>query len=158
MSRDILETQRNERKREGGESVYLPWWVILAGLVTSALVAYLLLERTQAGDSPWVLFPLTAALAPVILLGVAVAAIALSVLLSMLLEDRNEAPPGPPEEHPARTEHTGAEATTEGTDLETTLEPTLPATTVSPTASPTASPSATPTASPSASPTASPSP
>lgn len=49
--------------------MYFPWWVLLAGLATSAIAAYLLPERTQAGDSPWALFPLTAVLAPVIFLG-----------------------------------------------------------------------------------------
>ena len=110
--------------------MYLPWWVLLAGLAASAFAAYLLLERTQAGDSPWVLFPLTAALAPVVLLGAAVAGITLSVLLSMLLEGRMAAPTGPTEPLP-RTERTNAE---------TTLQRTVPATST-PSASPTASPS-----------------
>ena len=110
--------------------MYLPWWVLLAGLAASAFAAYLLLERTQAGDSPWVLFPLTASLAPVVLLGAAVAGITLSVLLSMLLEDRMAAPTGPTEPLP-RTERTNAE---------TTLQRTVPATST-PSASPTASPS-----------------
>ena len=123
--------------------VYLPWWVLLAGLAASAFAAYLLLERTQAGDSPWVLFPLTAALAPVVLLGAAVAGITLSVLLSMLLEDRMAAPTGPTEP-PSRTERTGAE---------TTLQRAVPAP-----STPSASQSASPSASPTASPTASPSP
>ena len=123
--------------------VYLPWWVLLAGLAASAFAAYLLLERTQAGDSPWVLFPLTAALAPVVLLGAAVAGITLSVLLSMLLEDRMAAPTGPTEPLP-RTERTGAE---------TTLQRAVPAP-----STPSASQSASPSASPTASPTASPSP
>ena len=57
--------------------MYLPWWVLLAGLAASAFAAYVLLGRTQAGDSPWVLFPLTAALAPVLFLGAAVAGITL---------------------------------------------------------------------------------
>jgi hypothetical protein len=90
--------------------VYLPWWVLLAGLAASAFAAYLLLEQTQAGDSPWVLFPLAAALAPVVLVGAAVASITLSVLLSMLVEDRMAPPTGPPEP-PSRTERTGAETT-----------------------------------------------
>jgi hypothetical protein len=124
--------------------VYLPWWLLLAGLAASAFAAYLFLERTQAGNSPWALFPLTAALAPVIFLGAAVAGITLSVLLSMLLEDRIATPKGPPEP-PRRTEGTGLEATT-------TLERTIPAPTTSPSASPGTSPTASPTASPSASP------
>ena len=125
--------------------VYLPWWVLLAGLASSAFAAYLLLERTQAGDSPWVLFPLTAALAPVVLLGAAVAGITLSVLLSMLLEDRMAAPTGPTEPLP-RTERTGAE---------TTLQRAVPAPST-PSASSSASSSASPSASPTASPSASP--
>jgi hypothetical protein len=127
--------------------VYLPWWVLLAGLAASAFAAYLLLERTQAGDSPWTLFPLTAALAPVIFLGAAVAGITLSVLLSMLLEDRMAAPTGPTEPLP-RTERTGAE---------TTLQRAVPAPST-PSASPSASSSASPSASPTASASASPSP
>jgi hypothetical protein len=46
---------------------FLPWWALVACLPAGALAAYLLLGRTQAGDSPWALFPLTVALAPVIL-------------------------------------------------------------------------------------------
>jgi hypothetical protein len=32
--------------------VSLPWWLLLVCLVFSALATYLLLEDTQAGDSP----------------------------------------------------------------------------------------------------------
>lgn len=117
---------------------FLPWWVFLACLAASAFAAYLVLGRTQAGDSPWVLFPLTAVLAPVVLVGAAVAAITLSTLLSTLLEDRIVAPRGT-SEPPTRTEGTGPEAPTP--------ELTVPATTT-----PSASPDASPTASPSASP------
>ena len=67
---------------------FLPWWVLLACLAASAFATYLLLGRTQAGDSPWTLFPLTAVLAPVVLVGAAVVAIALSTLLSAPPEDR----------------------------------------------------------------------
>jgi hypothetical protein len=126
---------------------FLPWWVLLACLAASAFAVYLLLGRTQAGDSPWTLFPLTAALAPVIFLGAAVAGITLSVLLSMLLEDRMAAPTGPTEPLP-RTERTGAE---------TTLQRAVPAPST-PSASPSASSSASPSASPTASASASPSP
>jgi hypothetical protein len=63
--------------REGWWERVLPWWVLLAGLAASAFAAYVLLGCTQAGDSPWVLFPLTAALAPVIFLGAALAGITL---------------------------------------------------------------------------------
>ena len=118
---------------------FLPWWVLLACLAASALAAYLLLGRTQAGESPWALFPLVAVLAPVVLVGAAVAAITLSTYLSTLLEDRIVAPRGTSEEPPTRTEGTGPEATTP--------ELTVPATTT-----PSASPGASPTASPSASP------
>ncbi len=130
---------------------FLPWWLLLACLAASAFAAYLLLGRTQAGESPWALFSLTAVLAPVVLAGAAVAAIALSTVLSALLEDRSGAPAGPSSEPPARTERTGTEATPEGTDLTTTSERTVPATTASPTAAPSASPTASPPASPSAS-------
>jgi hypothetical protein len=122
---------------------FLPWWVLLAGLAASAFATYLLLGRTQAGDSPWALFALTAVLAPVVFMGAAVVAITLSVLLSMLLEDRMAAPTGPTEPLP-RTERTGAE---------TTLQRAVPAP-----STPSASQSASPSASPTASPTASPSP
>jgi hypothetical protein len=149
-SKGILETARSQRACEGGEMVYLPWWVLLAGLAASAFAAYVLLGRTQAGDSPWVLFPLTAALGPVIFLGAAVAGITLSVLLSMLLEDRMGAPTGPTEP-PSRTERTGTETLPEGTAAETTLQRTVP-TPSTPSASSSASPSASPTASASASP------
>ena len=43
---------------------FLPWWLLLVCLVVSALATYLLLESTQAGDSPWALYPLTALLQP----------------------------------------------------------------------------------------------
>ena len=79
----------------------LPWWLLLVCLVVSALVAYILLERTQAGDSPWALYPLTAVLAPVLLAGMVVVAIALSTFVSALLEDQSAEPP----------EGTGAEST-----------------------------------------------
>jgi hypothetical protein len=118
-----------------------PWWVLLGCLVGSALVAYLLLERTQAGDSPWALYPLTALLAPVVLAGIVGVAIALSTIVSALLEDR----PIP---------------ALEGTGAETTLvERAIPFTTSTPpSAPPTATPPAPSTASPTASPSASPSP
>jgi hypothetical protein len=121
----------------------LPWWLLLVCLVVSAFAAYLLLEGTQAGDSPWALYPLTAVLAPVLLAGIVVVGIALSTFLSALLEDQSAEPP----------EGTGAESTLERTVPATTS--TLPSTTpsASPSASPTASPTSSPTASPSASPT-----
>ena len=126
--------------RRSQENVFfLPWWLLLPCLVLSAFVAYLLLERTQAGDSPWALYPLTAVLAPVVLAVMAVVAMALSTFLSALSEDRSMPAP-------------------EGTGAQTTLvERAIPFTTSTPlSAPPTATPSASPTASPSASPTASP--
>jgi len=130
-----FETRREGDRERGRESVYyfLPWWALLACLAASALAAYLLLGRTRASGSPWALLPLTAVMAPVVLAGAAVAAIALSASLSPLLEDRIAAPKG-----------TGAATTT--------LEPPAPAT-ATPSASPGASP---PTTSPAGSPTASP--
>ena len=109
---------------------FLPWWLLLVGLVVSALASYLLLEHTQAGDSPWALYPLTAVLAPVVLAGMVFVGIALSTFVSVLLEDQSAEPP-------------------ESTGAETTLERTVPATTSTP---PPTSPSSSPTASPTASP------
>ena len=125
---------------------FLPWWALLACLPASAVAAYLLLSRTQAGDSRWALLALTAAAAPVVLAGAMAAAVVLSTLLSAALGDRTAAPKGRTEPA-ARTERTGAGATNEGTDLTTTSEPTAPAT-GSPSASPGASPSASTSASP----------
>jgi len=127
---------------------FLPWWLLLACLAASALAAYLLFGRTQTGDSPWALFSLTVVLAPVVLVGAAVAAIALSTLLSAPFEDRNGAPTGPSSGPPARSEGTGPKATPEATHLTTTSERTGPAT-PAPTASPGASPTAPPSAAPS---------
>ena len=88
---------------------FLPWWALVACLPASGVVAYLLLGRTQAGDSRWALFPLTVALAPVVLAGAMAAAVVLSTLLSAYLEDRTASPASTPEPA-ARTERTGAEA------------------------------------------------
>jgi hypothetical protein len=138
------------RTKEQRDSVsFLPWWLLLVCLVVSALATYFLLERTQAGDSPWALYPLTAVLAPVVLARMVFVGLALSTFLSALLEDQS------------------AQPTDEGTGTERTLERKVPATrstppsttpSASPTASPTASPAASPASSPTASPTASPSP
>ena len=125
---------------------FLPWWALVACLAASAFAAYLLLGRTQAGDSRWALFALTAAAAPVVLAGAMAAAVVLSTLLYAFLDAWTAAPTGRPEPA-ARTERTDAEATTEETDLRTTSEPTAPATS-SPSASPGASPSASASASP----------
>ena len=148
---------KRARAKELRESVFfLPWWLLLVCLVVSTLATYLLLEGTQAGDSPWALYPLTAVLAPVVLAGVVVVAIGLSTLLSALLEDR----PMPV------LEGMGGETTLvkRAIPFTTSTPPSAPPTatpsaspTVSPTASPTASPPTSPSASPSASPKASPS-
>ena len=127
---------------------FLPWWALVACLAASAFAAYLLIGRTQAGDSRWALFALTAAAAPAVLAAAMAAAVVLSTLLSAYLDDRTASPAGRPEPA-ARSERTGGEATTkttEGTDLVTTPERASPAT-----GSPSASPGASPTAPSSAS-------
>jgi hypothetical protein len=124
---------------------FLPWWALLACLAASAVAAYLLLERTQAGDSPRALFPLTALLAPVVLAVAVAAAVVLSTLLSPALDDRVASPTGRPEPA-ARTESTGAGAPAEGSELEATSGRTAPAT-AGPSSSPGASPGASPAAS-----------
>jgi hypothetical protein len=131
---------------------FLPWWALVACLAASALAAYLFLGHTRAGDSPWARFPLTLALAPVVLAGAAVAALVLSTLLSARLEDRIGEPWAPASEPPTRTEGTspapeGTSPAPEGTSLEATSEErTVPAA-----GSPSASPGASPPASASAS-------
>jgi hypothetical protein len=131
---------------------FLPWWALLACLAAGALAAYLLLGRTQAGDSPWALFPLTIALAPAVLAGAVAAAVVVSTLLSALLEDRiGQQHRDTRSEPPTRTEDTGPVPAFEGTRAETTTpERTAPAA-GSPSVSPSASPSASPAASASAS-------
>lgn len=124
---------------------FLPLWALLACLAASA-VAYLLLGRTQACDSRWALFALTAAAAPAVLAVAMAAAVVLSTLLSAYLEDRTAAPAGLPEPA-ARTERTEVEGNTEGTDSETTLERAAPAT-GGPSASAGVSPSASASVSP----------
>jgi hypothetical protein len=126
---------------------FLPWWALAACLAASALAAHLFLRRTWAGDSPWALFPLTVALAPVVLVGAAVAALVLSTLLSALLEDPIEQHRGPGSEPPTRTQATDPVPAPEGTRAETTSERTVPVAS-SPSASPGASPSASASASP----------
>ena len=127
---------------------FLPWWALLACLAASALAAYLFLGRTQAGDSPWALFPLTIALAPVVLAGAIAAAVVVSTLLSAPLEERiGQQHRDPRSDPPPRTEDTGPVPALEGTSAETTTpERTVPAA-----GSPSASPSASPAASASAS-------
>ena len=120
---------------------YLPWWLLLACLVASALVAYLFLRRTQAGDSPWALFPLTTALAPVVLLGAIVVAITLSTLLSALVEDRAGIPKDA-SEPPAREERMSNHTTS----LDRTHPATATEQTITSTATVTPAPTSTPTA------------
>ncbi len=125
---------------------FLPWWALVACLAASAVAAYLLLGRTQAGDSRWALFALTAAAAPVVLAVAVAAAVVLSTLFSATLDDRTASLRGGTEPA-ARTERTGGDAANEGTNLGTTSESTAPATSrlsASPSASPSASASAAP--------------
>ena len=125
---------------------FLPWWALLACLAASAIVAYLLVRRTQAGDSPWSLFALTAVAAPVVLTGAMAAAVVLSTLLSAALEERLGQHRIPRSEPPTRTEGPDPVPAPEGTRAETPSERTAPAA-----GSPPASPSASPAASASAS-------
>jgi PASTA domain len=64
---------------------YLPWWALLACLLASALAAYLALRGAVV--SRRALFALTVVLAPLVLAGAMVAALALSVSLPVLAED-----------------------------------------------------------------------
>ena len=105
---------------------FFPWWALGACLAASALAAYLFLRRTQAGDSPWALFPLTVALAPIILVGAMAAAVVLSTLLSALLEDRIGEPRVPRSDPPTRTEGTGPAPTPETTSERTVPAPSSP--------------------------------
>ena len=127
---------------------FLPWWALVVCLAASAVAAYLLVGRTQAGDSRWALFALTAVAAPAVLAAAMAMAVVLSTLLSAYLGDRTVEPAGKPEPA-ARSERTSGEATTttsEGTNLVTTPERAAPET-----GSPSASPGASSTASSSAS-------
>jgi len=127
--------------RKGMSVYYLPWWGLVVCLAASTLAAYLFLERTQAGDSPWVLFLLTVILAPVILAVAMVVAITLSALLSAVVEDWMGTPAEKSELPPARTEHTRRSSPTtvvDGTHPATTEGP--PPTTATATATATASP------------------
>jgi hypothetical protein len=90
---------------------YLPWWGLVVCLAASALAAYLFLERSRAGDSPWVLFPLTVILAPMLLALAMVVAITLSMLLShAVVEDWRGTPPEKSEPPAAPSEHTRSRA------------------------------------------------
>jgi hypothetical protein len=131
---------------------YVPWWVLLACSLASAVATYLVLRRTQAAHSPWALFPLTVVLTPVVLVGAMVAALTLSTLLSALVEDRTGgAATNPPSEPRAPSERTARGSTT-------TVEMTQPATTEEeqPTSTATATSSATGTATATATASASP--
>ena len=119
---------------------FLPWWALVACLAASAVVAYLLLGRTQAGDSRWALFPLTAVAAPVVLAGAMAAAVVVSTLLSAPLEERIGQHRDPRSDSPPRTE--GTSPAPEGTSLEATSEERTDPAAGSPSASPGASPSA----------------
>jgi PASTA domain len=88
---------------------YLPWWVLLACLLASALAAYLALRDSAL--SRRALFVLTVVLAPLVLLGATVAALALSVSLPILAQDVPDALKGALEEpsEEARQERPGPE-------------------------------------------------
>jgi hypothetical protein len=88
---------------------YLPWWVLLACLLASALAAYLALRDSAL--SRRALFVLTVVLAPLVLLGATVAALALSVSLPVLAQDVPDALKGALEEpsEEARQERPGPE-------------------------------------------------
>jgi hypothetical protein len=88
---------------------YLPWWGMLACLLASALAAYLALRGAVV--SRRALFALTVALAPLVLVGAMVAALALSVSLPVLAEDVPGALKGALEEpsEEARQERPGSQ-------------------------------------------------
>ena len=103
----------------------------------SALAVYLGLRDT--GISRGLLYVLTVALSPVLLLGTAFAAVVASTALSAALDEPAGAPENPAPRQQAPREPTGRTAPPD------TPEPTQPA--ASPPASPAASPSASPAAS-----------
>jgi hypothetical protein len=123
---------------------YLPWWGLVVCLAASALAAYFFLERSRAGDSPWVLLPLTVILAPMLLAVAMVVAITLSMLLShAVVEDWRGTPPEKSEPPAAPSEHTRSRASptttvVDGRHPATTEGP--PTTTSTATATATASP------------------
>jgi hypothetical protein len=142
----------------------LSWWFLLPCLLVCGLAAYLLVEGTKAGDYPWAHYPLTVALAPILLVGVYAGAIVLSGAVFDFLETPQPASHSP-STVPATNENTRPESTHEVTQPpETTLQKTTPedvagssSPSASSSASPTAaSPTAPSTASPSAAPSASP--
>jgi hypothetical protein len=137
----------------------LSWWFLLPCLLVSGLAAYLLVEGTRAGDYPWAHYPLTVALAPILLIGVYTGATFLSGAVFDFLETPQPASHSP-STFPATNQDTRPESTREVTQLpETTIQKTTPEDVASPSsssASPSASPTAPSTASPSAAPSASP--
>jgi hypothetical protein len=137
----------------------LSWWFLLPCLLVSGLAAYLIVESTKAGDYPWAHYPLTVALAPILLIGVYAGAIALSGAVFAFLEAPQPASQSP-STAPAANENTRPESTLEDTQAPKTTLTTTPedvSGSSSPSTSSTAASTATPSASSSASSTAWPS-
>jgi hypothetical protein len=133
----------------------LSWWFLLPCLLVSGLAAYLIVESTKAGDYPWAHYPLTVALAPILLIGVYAGAIALSGAVFAFLEAPQPASQSP-STAPAASENTPPESTLEDTQAPKTTLTTTPED-VSGSSSPSTSSTAASTATPSASSTAWPS-
>ena len=133
----------------------LSWWFLLPCLLVSGLAAYLIVESTKAGDYPWAHYPLTVALAPILLIGVYAGAIALSGAVFAFLEAPQPASQSP-STAPAASENTRPESTLEDTQAPKTTLTTTPED-VSGSSSPSTSSTAASTATPGASSTASPS-
>jgi hypothetical protein len=133
----------------------LSWWFLLPCLLVSGLAAYLIVESTKASDYPWAHYPLTVALAPILLIGVYAGAIALSGAVFAFLEAPQPASQSP-STAPAASENTRPESTLEDTQAPKTTLTTTPED-VSGSSSPSTSSTAASTATPGASSTASPS-
>jgi hypothetical protein len=133
----------------------LSWWFLLPCILVSGLAAYLIVESTKAGDYPWAHYPLTVALAPILLIGVYAGAIALSGAVFAFLEAPQPASQSP-STAPAASENTRPESTLEDTQAPKTTLTTTPED-VSGSSSPSTSSTAASTATPGASSTASPS-
>jgi hypothetical protein len=133
----------------------LSWWFLLPCILVSGLAAYLIVESTKAGDYPWAHYPLTVALAPILLIGVYAGAIALSGAVFAFLEAPQPASQSP-STAPAASENTPPESTLEDTQAPKTTLTTTPED-VSGSSSPSTSSTAASTATPGASSTASPS-
>jgi hypothetical protein len=133
----------------------LSWGFLLPCLLVSGLAAYLIVESTKAGDYPWAHYPLTVALAPILLIGVYAGAIALSGAVFAFLEAPQPASQSP-STAPAASENTRPESTLEDTQAPKTTLTTTPED-VSGSSSPSTSSTAASTATPSASSTAWPS-